>query len=898
MKLKLQKVTLLLLTCLGLFSVSVYGQQTFDFSTANDTEGWSKSFNAEVSQAASTGTNGVLLVDSGDGGTDENNVTIKYTGILDSNDQLKLVMKNPTNATDIRIRIGDNTNPWINITTDLENSSSFVTYYVDFSGTGLFANDTGASVGEIHLQFRQASTVISDASGMIEIDEMSFTSTSQQPAAPTYTFTQYAGAEGLSGYSTSALTTRLKESTLWSDSAITGWRLENGGEYSFSKEQKYDGENSIKFASTSNSGYGGWIYLGRTQDAQPTAAKVTLGNANTHLAILNVYIESGTPGTLRNRIDTSGDLTNLDWDLSGLETGKWYRLAKEINPTIAHSGEVMSFNFQNPASGTLVAYVDGIEFLSEDNSEYITDTGAGNSWSLAASWPNDTEPLATQIVYLKNNFNIWTDGEVAKEVFVADGKNLRFRHNKSDLTTEKLHLNSSGTLALETPGCSLIVTDEFTGNNNITVTRTLTGVAGATNAWHAISAPVSGQTVANFMANHTLASGTSNTSNRGIASYNNATGSFSYYQDGYAGTDSFDTQAYFVKLAAAGNITFTGGYNSGDREFSISQGAGDHFNLIGNPTTAFIEVGSLFTNNNAADRLSLNTLYIWDPSTNTYQPKASVADSGFKIAPGQAFFMKAGPASNNKVVINTASQKHNNSADTFLKGEAKSEILLNISQGNLRNNTKLYYIKGATENFDDGYDSPIFSSHNYNLAIYSQIIENGKDMDLSLQSLPKTDLESSIVSLGLIAEANEEISFTASTVNLPSDLYVYLEDRQENIFTDLSLENSEYTVNLKEAINGTGRFYLHTKSTALSTDDVFLNSVAVYPSNGALQINGLKNGQTTVSLYNILGKQVLSKSFIASSTNRTIGLLGLNTGVYIVQLTTEEGSLSKKIVLE
>lgn len=77
-----------------------------------------------------------------------------------------------------------------------------------------------------------------------------------------------------------------------------------------------------------------------------------------------------------------------------------------------------------------------------------------------------------------------------------------------------------------------------------------------------------------------------------------------------------------------------------------------------------------------------------------------------------------------------------------------------------------------------------------------------------------------------------------------------------------------------------------------------LEGVSVYKSNATtLRIVGLSQGQATVKLFNILGRQMMKKSFDASG-NEDVSLSKLATGIYIVQLETENGKLNKKIILE
>ena len=134
--------------------------------------------------------------------------------------------------------------------------------------------------------------------------------------------------------------------------------------------------------------------------------------------------------------------------------------------------------------------------------------------------------------------------------------------------------------------------------------------------------------------------------------------------------------------------------------------------------------------------------------------------------------------------------------------------------------------------------------------------------------------------------------------NLPSGIKVFLEDRTTNTFTRLDELNSTYKVTLNEKTNDIGRFYLHTKSAALSTETVALENVSIYSADqSTLRIVGLSQGKSTIKMFNVLGKQVLNSTFNSNGVSE-INVSQLSTGVYIVQLANEAGTLNKKIVLE
>lgn len=258
--------------------------------------------------------------------------------------------------------------------------------------------------------------------------------------------------------------------------------------------------------------------------------------------------------------------------------------------------------------------------------------------------------------------------------------------------------------------------------------------------------------------------------------------------------------------------------------------------------------------------------------------------------------MVSGIAVSNKVTFNEANQSHK--TDEFSKTASRSEVHLKVYQEGIEHQTKIYFIEGATTDFDNGYEASLFGGVTYDLAIYSELINNNQGKKLGIQSLPNNNFESMVIPIGLKAETGKEILFSAEALNLDSDLKVFLEDRTTNTFTRLDQTNSNYKVTLTEDLNGIGRFYLHTKSSVLNTDNVLLENISIHKTyNSNLRIAGLQAGVASVKLFNILGEQMMTASFKTNGV-QNISLPNLAAGIYVVQLETELGKLNKKIILE
>ncbi len=539
----------------------------------------------------------------------------------------------------------------------------------------------------------------------------------------------------------------------------------------------------------------------------------------------------------------------------------------------------------------VVTYCSGDSWLSNevigDTSNITVGTGAGVNpgpdgsitFSDSRSYPN-TWTGATD--------NDWATGTNWTEGVPTSTHNVHIPSGLTNYPTASAAVTiNKGTVE---SGASLIAQDAFTGT--ITYERSL-----GTANWYLISSPVVGEDATDFLTN------SSGISNNGSA---NAIGT---YSDGWTYNYSSTLESgagYAVKKDAPGNLVFTGTFQSSSVAKLILDTTSD-FNLFGNPYTSYIAANSnadginnLLTVNTASgqDELAEATIWLWNQGTDSYD-QVNQASGSFHIAPGQGFFIKGKSGSGDTFFDFTEAMQSHQSSDSFQKSAStRPEVKLMLTDGTMNRDADIYYIDGKTTGFDNGYDSSIFGGINHDFTVYTEAVANSDGKRLGIQSLPNQDFESMVIPVGVIAASGKEITFTAEALNLPSGIKVYLEDREANNVTRLDEVNSNYKVTLNTALNGTGRFFLHTRSSALSTEEVALTGVGMYTINkNTLRVNGINSDKASIKIYNILGKKVLDNSFTSKGVS-DVSLPNLNTGVYIVQLVTEKGKISKKIILE
>ncbi|CAL2105141.1 Lumazine-binding domain-containing protein [Tenacibaculum sp. 190524A02b] len=544
------------------------------------------------------------------------------------------------------------------------------------------------------------------------------------------------------------------------------------------------------------------------------------------------FTSSGAPGSVTGSgtISTATDqITAID--ISGLADG-----------TVTLS---VTLTDVNGNTGTAATDTETKETVA------ITWTGTtNNDWNTASNWNPNSVPVASSEVTIPNSL-------------------INYPTISSSVTVNSINIAS---------GASLIANAAVTGTT--TYTRNL-----PTTNWYLVSAPVSGETQQDVIANHTFATGSG--SNIGIGGYtNNGATPWSYATNSSTGP-LVSGAGVSMKLAAAGNVSITGNLNTSNVSFPIANGSRNNFNLIGNPFTSYVNSSTFAAANTGL--LSEETVWLWDGTQ--YVTYNNV--SPIELAPSQGFFVEANGSGN--IMFSTANQSHQNS-DTFMKETPIPNFELFIESDSNKKSTKVFYVADKTTGWDNGYDSKMFGGVSQNFAVYTELVTNNEGKKLAIQTLPNVNYETMVVPVGIIAEAGEEITFSINSLNLPTGIEVYLEDRNINTFINLSSEN--YTITLSESTNNSGQFYLHTTNQSLSNTDAILNSINLYKSsNKTITINGLYSNKASLSIYSIIGQEMFSKEF-SSNGNTNIKLPKLSSGVYLAKLNTPQGDVSKKIIID
>ena len=523
------------------------------------------------------------------------------------------------------------------------------------------------------------------------------------------------------------------------------------------------------------------------------------------------------------------------------------------------------------------------------SSLFTSWTGATNTdWSTVSNWSNGlpTNTIDATILNDLANYPIIDTNAETKDLVLNEGATININAAKS-LTIKGDFAN--GNLVTVESGGSLIAEGDVTGIGNVNYNITI-----ANANWHLISSPVVGETYDDaWVTANNIASGAISSSNRGISTYQNGTASITtgpwiYMQNGENGTFG-DAIGYSLKRTGAGSYSFTGTYPAVDVSPTITQDV-SNWNLIGNPYPSYLDIAAFIAANTANLGGAFQSVYVWNASTGSYDDLTT----GY-IHPTQAFFVNSNVASGT-ASFTEAMQSHQTGV-TFYKTENTISIDLNLTNGESTKSTQINYLDNKTAGLDSRFDIGLFDGVDSDIRIYTNLISDNNGIALKRQALPNNDYENLVIPIGIKAGLNEEITFTVNTQNLPEGINVYLEDRLTNTYTRLDENNAEYKIKTTESLNDVGRFYLHTASKSLATDNFLSDVINIYKSKKhELTIEGLQNGNTTVKLFNLLGKQIINTAFKANGI-KNIPLQSLASGIYIIELQNEAIKLTKKIIL-
>jgi surface protein len=528
----------------------------------------------------------------------------------------------------------------------------------------------------------------------------------------------------------------------------------------------------------------------------------------------------------------------------------------------------------------------------------ITWTGAnGTNWNDPANWDTNTIPTQIDNVIL---------ADVANAPFINFNQN-QVINNLTNHEVLTIRSNASLTVLGNIDQRNTISISSFVNTNGSLVVRGnqlnltppdityLRYVSG--NNWHLISSPATAIDIDAFAAATVLAEGQGN--NRGIGFYDNNTDpNWSYYQNGANATGNFlEGKGYSIRTSGNAFLNFTGKLKTTDLDnYAITENL-NGWNLVGNPYPAFININTnadenenLLTQNSAELDPAFANIYVWDPTTEDYEPIGNGLEARY-IAPGQAFFVKS-KNGGGSLDINKTMLSHQ-SGDLFLKGNQTPKIVLKIDDKTNISETTIAFKEGMTEGLDVTYDAAVFNGESRNLSLYTHLLESNENVPFAIQFLPELENNEYIIPLGISKNQGQEITISLKESTISSDVKIFLEDKVENTFTELSIHKNYKFSHQKEA-SETGRFFLHFQQKSLNNNTFDTSKINIYKDdNNAIRIKGVSDG--VLNMYSITGQNIL-KNVQINGNSEAILVPKIARGVYLLKVNFEGKEYVQKML--
>jgi hypothetical protein len=403
------------------------------------------------------------------------------------------------------------------------------------------------------------------------------------------------------------------------------------------------------------------------------------------------------------------------------------------------------------------------------------------------------------------------------------------------------------------------------------------------------------------------------------------------------------------------NYVFKGKPNNGEITLNISQ---NENRLIGNPYASAIDANAFILDNIsesggfATANVFNGALYFWDHFAGqthvlseyvggyaTYTlmggAKAYANDtrvnnngaSGTKIPEryipvNQGFFVVAmldtvSNSINTSVTGGTITFKNSQRVfategsgnSIFLKSQsAKNESSQELLAEDTRPKIRLLFksptgyerqlLAGADENasnqFDLGFDGLLIED---NTADMFWLIDNAKFV---IQAVNEFNVNQQL-NIGLVVEQHGMVTIKAEEMEyIEPGIQLYIHDNVTGLNYNIAEEDAEIYLEKGTYLD---RFDVRFKpQQSLSVEDEFeLNKMEIFVNNIAneLQINNTKNIQiNAINLYNSIGQLQMKWQTNLQNTLLVLPISTITTGIYLVQIKTSFGIITKKIIIE
>ena len=679
----------------------------------------------------------------------------------------------------------------------------------------------------------------------------------------------------------------------------------------------FDSSSAIVQTPTNNITDGNTVTVIGTLDTAPNAE-------------LRIFIRYSTDGfTTSNVVEMTNSIPSLPAEVDGTIPGS----ANTVGATIDY------YLFTTTADASTITDVSEYDLISIDiennngsNYSYTVvnnqTTSALGNWNDPATWTSGSVPNTDDVVELNHNVtvtnNVNQSGNITINsphvLSISPGHSLKFTGSTFTNNGGVLMTSSSSTFSSFIPS----VSSTLAGTGGYEYFRHTNSNA---NGNDLISPPLSNDTFGAFATrnNATLFSDSGNANIKLFGPFTTSATTPAYVEY-VVGTDDaislISGKGYRGATTSGNSLAFIGDVEKSDVSITIVNNGETDFkswNLVGNPFASYVQLGVDLLNPTTLNSLDANyqSFYFYNAGTSGSYPGATIQGNwaivnvtyvlsapNTAIAPGQGFFVKA-KSGGGSVLFEESSRftaTDAASSDDGIAGRntnptniARAKI--GLSTANDNSEIDIYFTDNATLGLDPGYDVGGFGGSSF--GIFTNLLDGDAGIDMAIQSLPYSSLNNVSIPLGVNMTAGTQFTLELDNVysSLPDGIDLYLDDTLENSST--LLNSGGYVNTPATSLSGTGRFYLRFSNSVLSATESSLDYVAVYTnqSTRTINISGQLDAGTIARVFDIQGREVITKKLSSNSILQRLDSNDLHTGAYIVQLNSKTESKSLKLII-
>lgn len=394
--------------------------------------------------------------------------------------------------------------------------------------------------------------------------------------------------------------------------------------------------------------------------------------------------------------------------------------------------------------------------------------------------------------------------------------------------------------------------------------------------WHNVASPVSDYPVTDFV-----------TGDYDFYRYNETTAVWENQKAHPEFTTMESGRGYLVAFDNERDMEFTGIMTHGNVAYPLTKTpSADELagiNLAGNPYPSYIDWHEIYDATLDID----NTYYVWDEDHAQYaaytysEPAVGTFDMSRYISPGQGFLVKCNNESGSILKFSDASRANKNQAVAPFRNEY-TKIKVNVKGTAFGEDEAIVMMNCPRVS----YAAKIASMYGISPSLYFPYAGN----DCAIVLLDDEFAEESMP-LAFKAGHDDEFTMVFDIDNYEGG-YLELEDMLTGMKINL-LENNAYTF-LGYEDDPEARFKINFREI-MAVEDVMDNNIFVYSDGNTLTINNLVE-KSYIRVFDIKGVLMLEAN--ANESTAVLGVSGLASGIYVVQITNNSIVSNKKVLIK